>query len=118
MDPDDLIFIHERYRIQFTFIIRVYCWTGALRYRDIDLVLQRVPGGGWRAIYNISQRWVKNNRDPENVVFNTAGSTKSSFTTMLRSSWSWPSPMVPSLDMKRSMISRCKKFLRVRTNSL
>jgi uncharacterized protein DUF3435 len=79
---DDLIFIHERYRIQFTFIIRVYCWTGArlgafftggLRYRDIDLVLQRVPGGGWRAIYNISQRWVKNNRDPENVVFNTAG---------------------------------------------
>lgn len=79
---DDLVFIHERYRIQFTFIIRVYCWTGArlgafftggLRYRDIDLVLQRVPGGGWRAIYNISQRWVKNNRDPENVVFNTAG---------------------------------------------
>ncbi|MCJ1426427.1 hypothetical protein MMC29_004330 [Sticta canariensis] len=65
---DDLIFIHERYRIQFTFIIRVYCWTGArlgafftngLRYRDIDIVLQR--------------RWVKNNRDPENVVFNTAG---------------------------------------------
>jgi hypothetical protein len=47
--------------------------TGGLRYRDIDLVLQRVPGGGWRAIYNISQRWVKNNRDPENVVFNTAG---------------------------------------------
>ena len=31
-------------------------------------MLQRVPGGGWRA-----QRWVKNNRDPENVVFNTAG---------------------------------------------
>ena len=26
---DDLIFIPERYRIQFTFIIRVYCWTGA-----------------------------------------------------------------------------------------
>jgi hypothetical protein len=45
---DDLIFIHERYRIQFTFIIRVYYWTGArlsaffingLRYRDIDIVL-------------------------------------------------------------------------------
>ena len=79
---DDLIFIHERYRIQFTFIIRVYYWrgarlgaffTGGLRYRDIDLVLQRVPGGGWRAIYNLSQIWVKNNRDPENVVFNTAG---------------------------------------------
>lgn len=79
---DNLIFIHERYRIQFTFIIRVYCWTGArlgvfftggLRYQDIDLVLQRVPGGGWRVIYNISQRWVKNNRDLDNIVFNTAG---------------------------------------------
>jgi Protein of unknown function (DUF3435) len=79
---DHLIFIHERYQIQFTFIIRAYCWTGArlrafftggLRYRDIDVMLQRVPGGGWRAIYNISQRWVKNNRDPKSVVFNSAG---------------------------------------------
>jgi hypothetical protein len=26
---DDLIFIPERYRVQLTFIIRVYCWTGA-----------------------------------------------------------------------------------------
>jgi hypothetical protein len=26
---DDLIFIPERYRLQFTFIFRVYCWTGA-----------------------------------------------------------------------------------------
>lgn len=26
---DDLIFIHERNRIQFTFIFHVYCWTGA-----------------------------------------------------------------------------------------
>jgi hypothetical protein len=43
-----MIFIPERYRIEFTFIIRVYCWTGArlgafftngLRYRDIDIVL-------------------------------------------------------------------------------
>lgn len=79
---DDLIFIPERYRIQFTFIIRVYCWTGArlsafftdgLRYRDVELVLQRTPIGRWRLIYRIDQRWVKNNRDPENVVFGTAG---------------------------------------------
>ena len=79
---DDLIFIPERYRIQFTFIIRVYCWTNArlgafftdgLRYRDIDLVLQRVPEGGWRPIYNVKQRWVKNNRDPESIVFGSAG---------------------------------------------
>ena len=26
---DDLIYIPERYRIQFTFIFNVYCWTGA-----------------------------------------------------------------------------------------
>lgn len=26
---DDLIFIHERYRVQTTFLIHVYCWTGA-----------------------------------------------------------------------------------------
>ena len=26
---DDLIFNPERYRIQSTFIVRVYCWTGA-----------------------------------------------------------------------------------------
>ena len=77
----DLIYISERYRIQFTFIVRVYCWTGArlsafftkgLRYRDIDLVLQRTPVGRWKLIYRIDQRWVKNNRDPENIVFGTA----------------------------------------------
>lgn len=70
---DDLTFIPERYRIQFTFIIRVYCWTEArlgafftdgLRYRDVDLVLQRVPSGGWRLIYNLSQRWVNEQPRP------------------------------------------------------
>ena len=55
---DDLIYIHERDRQQFTFIIRVYCWTGArlgafftggLRYRDVTFVLQRVPDSDrWR----------------------------------------------------------------------
>lgn len=79
---DDLIFIPERYRVQFTFIIRVYCWTGAplgafftnrLRYKDIDIVLQRVSSGGGRLIYNINQRWVKNKRDTEKVVFGAAG---------------------------------------------
>ncbi|EXJ72789.1 uncharacterized protein A1O5_03936 [Cladophialophora psammophila CBS 110553] len=80
---DDLIFIHERYRIQFTLITCVYCWTGArlgafftggLRYEDITLVLQRTDEfGRWRFIYRLDQRWVKNNRDPENIVFGTAG---------------------------------------------
>ena len=68
---DDLIFTPERYRIQFIFILRVFCWTGArlgafftngLRYRDIELVLQRTPGAPWKCIYKIDQRWVKNNR--------------------------------------------------------
>ena len=91
---DDLMFIPERYRVQTTFIVHVYCWTGArigafftdgLRYKvqfrhspvtsllsdylqDIVLVLQRVDGRHWRLIYKIDQRWVKNNRDPENIV--------------------------------------------------
>lgn len=78
---DDLVFTPERYRIQFTFIIGVYYWTGArinaffkngLRYRDIELVLQRTLGSAWRIIWKIDQRWVKNNRDPENIVFSTA----------------------------------------------
>ena len=89
---DDLIFIPERYRLQYTLIIRMYCWTGArlsafftgglrwdvscwngfatstyLRRKDIDLVLQRVDSGGWRLIYQVKQRWVKNNRDPTNT---------------------------------------------------
>ena len=60
---DDLIFIPERYRVQFTFIIRVYCWTGArlsafftdgLRYRDVELVLQRTTAARWRLIYRIN----------------------------------------------------------------
>ncbi|KAL2440885.1 hypothetical protein ABEF95_008226 [Exophiala dermatitidis] len=79
---DDLIYIHERYRLQFTFIFLVYCWTGArigaffkgaLLYKDIDIVLQRTDTGRWRLIYEIKQRWVKNNRDPENICFGAAG---------------------------------------------
>jgi hypothetical protein len=89
---DDLVFIPERYRLQYTFILRVYCWTGArlsafftggfcygvssrhgrspvarLTSQDVTLVLQRAPDRPWRLIYRIDQRWVKNNRDPENI---------------------------------------------------
>ena len=39
----------------------------ALTFKDIDLVMKRHPGGGWTLIYKIDQRWVKNNRDPENI---------------------------------------------------
>lgn len=41
----------------------------SLRYQDVTLVLQRVVGRSWRLIYKLDQRWVKNNRDPENVVY-------------------------------------------------
>jgi hypothetical protein len=36
-------------------------------------VLQRVPNNRYRLNYNIMQRWVKNNGDPENIVFGSAG---------------------------------------------
>ena len=32
-------------------------------------MLQRVEGRSWRLIYRLDQRWVKNKRDPENVVY-------------------------------------------------
>jgi hypothetical protein len=91
---DDLIFIPERYWLQFTLVFRVYCWTGArlaafftgdlcygvshhnwlvmddiLTWKDIDLVLQRSETGRWRLIYQLKQRWVKNNHDPENILY-------------------------------------------------
>jgi Protein of unknown function (DUF3435) len=48
-------------------------FTDGLHYQDIDLVLQRVPSSEWTLIYNLSQRWVKNNHDPEDIVLNSAG---------------------------------------------
>ncbi|EXJ82199.1 hypothetical protein A1O3_06012 [Capronia epimyces CBS 606.96] len=73
---DDLIFIPERYRIQTTltytgarlgtFFSPVQGTTG------ITVVIQRVTGRRWRLIYRLDQRWVKNNRDPENIVFSAA----------------------------------------------
>jgi hypothetical protein len=124
---DDLIFIPERYRIQFTFIFRFYCWTGArlsafftdgLRYRDVDIGLQRAPGGGWRLIYNIKQRWAKNNRDPENIVFGSAGKEdKKLVYNDAAFSQPWPSPMVLFSGSNRSTTSRDRRFLPARTKS-
>lgn len=37
--------------------------------QDIELVLIRILSGGWKVIYRVDQRWVKNNRDPENTVY-------------------------------------------------
>ncbi|KAJ9493843.1 hypothetical protein LTR99_008933 [Exophiala xenobiotica] len=77
---NDLIFIPERYRVHWTFILHVCCWAGAriaafftngLRHKDVELVLQRVDGRRWILNYKVNQRWVKNNRGPENVVAST-----------------------------------------------
>ena len=40
--------------------------------QDIELVIKRIPSGGWKVIYRVDQRWVKNNRDPENIVYGLA----------------------------------------------
>lgn len=81
---DDLAYIPERYRIQFTFILLVYCWTGArigaffkggLRWKDITIALKRTPGKDdkkWTALYKLDQRYVKNNPDPENIYYASA----------------------------------------------
>lgn len=65
-----------------TFISLLYCWTGArlsafftggLCYRDTVIVLHRLTDcGKWEATWKLDQRWVKNNRDPENVVYGSA----------------------------------------------
>ena len=36
--------------------------------QDVEMVLIRVQTG-WKLIYRIDQRWVKNNSDPENTVY-------------------------------------------------
>ncbi|MCJ1359649.1 MAG: hypothetical protein MMC33_009651, partial [Icmadophila ericetorum] len=87
---DDAQFIHPHNKAQIPFAIAVFCWTGArtgaffpdkenkdkggLPYQDIEVILVRIPSGGWKVIYWINQRWVKNNRDPENTVYGASTS--------------------------------------------
>jgi hypothetical protein len=42
-------------------------------------MLQRVSMGGWWLIYNVKQRWVKNNRDLESIVFGVVGKEHDKF---------------------------------------
>ncbi|KAL9118138.1 MAG: hypothetical protein Q9187_005320, partial [Circinaria calcarea] len=86
-------FVHPRNKAQIPFAIAVFCWTGArmgasfpdkdnkarggLRYRDVEVVLLQNSGGGWKIIYRIDQRWVKNNRDLENTVYGASTSQHS-----------------------------------------
>ncbi|KKA25166.1 hypothetical protein T310_0806 [Rasamsonia emersonii CBS 393.64] len=82
---DDPVFIHKRHRIQMTFAILIYCYSGArigafipdmskadyqgLRYEDIELYLYCRPDGEKEIFFCLSQKWVKNNHDPKNTVF-------------------------------------------------
>lgn len=34
------------------------------RIKDADLALQRHCQGGWWALFNVKQRWIKGNRNP------------------------------------------------------
>ena len=84
---DDDNFKHERMRVQLLLLISIYVTTGArigaffanrsnpkhpgLLYKDISVVLKRADNG-YKMIYKIDQRWVKNNRDPENIKFGSA----------------------------------------------
>ncbi|KAL6716976.1 hypothetical protein ACLMJK_004889 [Lecanora helva] len=80
---DDSTFVHPRNRAQIPFLISVYCWTGArigaffsaagLRYRDLEMVLLG-DSSRWKVIYRIDQRWIKNNKDPENIAFGASTS--------------------------------------------
>ncbi|KAL4869119.1 hypothetical protein BDV12DRAFT_208701 [Aspergillus spectabilis] len=85
---DDPFFMQGRYRVQFHFTTLLFLCTGArvgafapglkdkasrgLRYQDIELVLFRTDDAPWKMGYRVDQRWVKNNRDPENIQFGTA----------------------------------------------
>ncbi|THC92169.1 hypothetical protein EYZ11_008356 [Aspergillus tanneri] len=87
-NDDDPVFIHPRYRVQLTFAILIYCYSGArigtfipdtskadvrgLRYEDIELYIYRRPDGEIELFFRLSEIWVKNNDNPKNTVFRVA----------------------------------------------
>ncbi|KAL4958731.1 uncharacterized protein BDV14DRAFT_186161 [Aspergillus stella-maris] len=87
-NDDDPLFIHPRYRVQMTFTIQIYCYSGArigtfipdtskadergLRYQDIELYIYRRPDGEIELFFRLSEKWVKNNDNPKNTVFRLA----------------------------------------------
>ncbi|KAE8380696.1 hypothetical protein BDV26DRAFT_302608 [Aspergillus bertholletiae] len=84
---DDPFFMSRRYRVQFHFITLQFLCTGArvssftptsvdkvgrgLRYKNIELVLFRAVNAPWRIGWRLDQQFVKNNKDPENIMFGT-----------------------------------------------
>ncbi|KAL4746587.1 hypothetical protein BDW72DRAFT_197529 [Aspergillus terricola var. indicus] len=88
-NDDDPFFIHPRYRVQMTFTIQIYCYSGArigtfipdtskadergLRYEDIELYIYRRPDDGEiELFFRLSEIWVKNNDNPKNTVVRLA----------------------------------------------
>ncbi|RMZ91819.1 hypothetical protein DV736_g949, partial [Chaetothyriales sp. CBS 134916] len=76
---DDLVFTAERHRLNFHARLLTHCETGArvaalddIQWKDIEFVLH-FPEESARArwIYKLSQRKVKNNRDPKHNSFGT-----------------------------------------------
>ncbi|KAG7415401.1 hypothetical protein Forpe1208_v006917 [Fusarium oxysporum f. sp. rapae] len=65
--------IHDKNRLQFHLLLLLFCQSGARRgallkygvpYKDIHLVLSQRQGEPW-FFYNLAQRHVKNNKDPD-----------------------------------------------------
>ncbi|KAH6614601.1 hypothetical protein B0J18DRAFT_439744 [Chaetomium sp. MPI-SDFR-AT-0129] len=80
----DLIFIHERERVQFHFLLESFCWSGGrigaffegggLKYKDINLVLRRTnKEGQWDLMWKLDQRYVKNALHPEDIAHSMTG---------------------------------------------
>ncbi|KAH7025258.1 uncharacterized protein B0I36DRAFT_167208 [Microdochium trichocladiopsis] len=77
----ELGYIHERNRLQFHFLLLLFCnsagrcgavFNKGLPYKDIRLVLKRTEGKP-HFLYRPDQRHVKNNKDPTNKKFGITG---------------------------------------------
>ncbi|KAI3557141.1 hypothetical protein CABS02_02692 [Colletotrichum abscissum] len=67
----DLSVPNERARIQNHLLLMLYAASGG---RDIEIIQARRPtGDGYRYFWRFDQRFVKNNRNPENSKFGTPG---------------------------------------------
>lgn len=85
----DLYYIHERDRIQFHLKLIWFTSTGGriggllkkgIPYKDIHLVLRRTDAGKPYFIYQLDQRYYKNNPDPKNK---TQGNAETDYPVLL-----------------------------------
>ncbi|KAK3896489.1 hypothetical protein C8A05DRAFT_20540, partial [Staphylotrichum tortipilum] len=82
--PSGQVSTHERERVQFHFLLDVFCWSGArigaffrgggLKYKDVNLVLRRTnQAGAWDVIWKLDQRFVKNALHPDDIAHSMTG---------------------------------------------